>query len=64
MATLPRWFRRLLVLVLLLSAAPGLAQAAPPAGAKALPALRPDQGPAPRLRLPDAGRLQELREQR
>ena len=64
MATLPRWFCRLLVLVLLLSAAPGLAQAAPPAGAKALPALRPDQGPAPRLRLPDAGRLQELREQR
>ena len=64
MATHAAWFCRLLVLLLLLSAAPSRAQAAPPAGAKALPALRPAQGPAPRLRRPDAGRLQELRERR
>ena len=55
---------RLLLLLLLLSAVPGFAQAAPRPTAAAVPALLPDAGPAPRLRRPDAGRLRELRGQR
>lgn len=63
MAALASRFRLLLVL-LLLSAAPNLGQATPHQTVTAGLALRPDQGPAPRLRRPDAGRLQELRGQR
>ena len=63
MAALASRFRLLLVL-LVLSAAPSLGQATPHPPVAAAPALQPDQGPAPRPRLPDAGRLRELRGQR
>ena len=55
---------RLLLVLLVLSAAPSLGQATPHPPVAAAPALQPDQGPAPRPRLPDAGRLRELRGQR
>ena len=51
----------LLVLLLLLSTFPSQVQAAP---RPAMPALQSAQGPAPRLRRPDATRLRELRGQR
>ena len=63
MAALASRFRLLLVL-LVLSAAPSLGQATPHPPVAAAPVLQPDQGPAPRPRLPDAGRLRELRGQR
>ena len=63
MAALASRFRLLLVL-LVLSAAPSLGQATPHPPVAAAPALQPDQGPAPRPRLPDAKRLRELRGQR
>ena len=67
MAAVAARFCRLLLLVLAL-ALPGSvlsrAQAAPRPTVAAVPALLPDQGPAPRLRRPDAGRLRELRGQR
>jgi hypothetical protein len=53
------WFRILVVLAL--GAGPALAAPAPPTESRALP---PDTGPAPRLRQPDAARLQRLRGQR
>ena len=53
-----------LLLLLLLSAIPSLAQTAPRPTAAAVSALQPDARPAPHLRRPDAGRLRELRGQR
>ena len=53
-----RWL--LLVLLLGLSAIPGRAAPQPEMATRP---LLPDQGPAPRLRRPDAGRLRELRGQ-
>ena len=62
MAVLASRFR--LLLLLLLSAASGLGQTAPRPAVATVPALQPEQGPVPRLRQPDAGRLRELRGQR
>lgn len=62
MAYFSFWLRVLMVLAVL-GAAPSYA--APPSGQPAATrALPPDQGPAPRLRRPNATRLQELRGQR
>ena len=63
MAAFTSRLRWMLVLVLL-SAAPGRARAVPLPRVAAMPALQPDKGPAPRLRQPDAGRLRELRGRR
>jgi hypothetical protein len=54
---------QVMAMLLVLSAAPAVAapEPTPPAVTRALP---PDQGPAPRLRQPDADRLRELRGQR
>ncbi|GAB3307079.1 DUF4129 domain-containing protein [Hymenobacter humi] len=62
MAFLSFWFRVLLVLTVFGSVP--MAVGAPPNQAVSTRPLPPDQGPAPRLRRPDAARLQELRGQR
>ena len=54
---------RVLLVLLALSGAPAYA-ATPPAKLVVAHLLPPDQGPAPRLRRPDAARLSELRGQR
>ncbi|WP_216680321.1 DUF4129 domain-containing protein [Hymenobacter siberiensis] len=63
MSAFSSWFRVLLLLLVLTAPARAALPDAPerPAAAQPLP---PDTGPAPRLRRPDAARLQELRGQR
>ena len=55
---------RLLLMLLLLSAAPVQGQVTPRPTVASAPALLPDPSPAPRLRRPDAGRLRELHRRR